>query len=383
MNKRLLVITRHRLSENNGGSNGSKGFIHCFAALFDNCSLIYPDFKEDPAAFIPAKYKLYPCHDGRPDIQKGLDMYRGVVSSLSAFTKAHLATHRYDVIVIDHSFIASSLIKAVKQTGAKVITIHHNVERDYLNDNKHQFGLSYRLPYLFFGKKAERDCLLASDVNLTVTQRDAATFRSWYADRDLHVYEWGNFEYRPIEEKSFPVSNDGQTFVITGSLCFEQSLAPIMEFVTRYWPLVKETYPAARLIVAGRNPSARLVASCHQQSGITVIANPTEMTTIVAQGNYYVCPINKGSGRKLRVIDGLRQGLPVLCHQVSVSGYEKLLACNCLYAYHDEASFSHSLNQMISAQVSPATVYQAYRQNFSLETGIQRLRTVLEKESIL
>ena len=40
MNRRLLFITHHKLDDNNGGANASKGFLHCFARLFDDCTLI-------------------------------------------------------------------------------------------------------------------------------------------------------------------------------------------------------------------------------------------------------------------------------------------------------------------------------------------------------
>ena len=152
MDKRLLIITFHEFNKNNGGANGSKGFLRCFANLFDNCSLIYPWFEGDTSSYIPAKFKLYPCRDERSRIRKALDAYRGVVSALCPFVKKHLKDFAYDIIVIDHSATAVSLVKVLKSTGARIITIHHNVERNYLNDNRKDFSTSFRIPffYLYF-----------------------------------------------------------------------------------------------------------------------------------------------------------------------------------------------------------------------------------------
>lgn len=383
MEKRLLLITRHRLNENNGGANASKGFVHCFAALFNDCSLIYPAFNGDTSPFIPAKCKLYPCHDHRSNIQKGLDCYRGVLSPLSAFTKKHLATHSYDIIVIDHSFIAASLVKAVKQTGATVITIHHNVERDFLRDNRHQFSLTFRLPYIHFAKKAEKDCLLYSDINLSVTAKDEAVFRSWHTKENLHLHQWGIFDYRPIADKQFIERAKGLTFVMTGSLSFIQSLYPILDFIYRYWPLLLEEYPDAKLLIAGRNPAKHLQEECEKQQGITLIPNPEDIASVVSQADYYICPINAGSGMKLRVMDGLRQGLPVLCHQESSAGYERLISSHCLFTYHDESSFSSALHCMLSSKVTHEYIYQSFRKNFSIEFGTDCLREILSKENII
>lgn len=381
MGKRLLFITRHRLSENNGGANGSKGFIRCFAALFDNCSIIFPEL-EDTASVIPSCYKLFPCHDGRYKIQKGLDCYRAILSPLARFALSHLKGHTYDVVVIDHSFIATKpLIRAIKESGAKLITIHHNVERDYLNDNRRQFSLAFRIPYIYYAKKAERDSLRGSDVNLTVTERDAEVFRTWY--EGLNVYPWGNYEYKPIPDKTFARQTSTRTFIITGSLCFIQSLQPILEFVARYWPIVIAHHPDARLLIAGRNPSPKLLQVCAQQPAVNIIPNPKNMEILVQSADYYICPINAGSGRKLRVMDGLRQGLPVLCHEVALSGYESMQESHCLFPYHDEVSFEKSMEQMMTTEHHPQSIYQSFKEHFSIEAGTARLSEILKQNAII
>lgn len=380
MKKRLLIATYHRLDENTGGSNGSKGFIHCFANLFDDCSIVCQTF-DNVAQFIPSTYKIYPYHEHRDKIQLAIDIYRGVIFGLYYAIKEHLKTHLYDVIVIDHSITGAAIIKDIKTTGAKIITIHHNVERDYLFANARQHSLTYRLPYLYYAKKAERDCLRMSDVNLTVTEHDAQVFRSWYPN--IHVYNWGNFEYRPIPDKVFTQSSKKKIFVITGSLDFQQSLLPIMDFIHRYWPVLRHECPQAQLLIAGRQPAEELQAACAKAEGITIVPNPGNMAAIVAKANYYLCPIFTGSGRKLRILDGLKQGLPVLCHEVAAAGYERFCDCGYMFSYNDEQSFTTSLQQMLSARILPQQVYEAFRDAFSIRNGTERLRHILEQENII
>ncbi len=380
MSKRLLFITCHKLDENIGGSNASKGFIRCFAELFDDCSIIYPEIK-CTTPYIPSIYKLIPCHDSRTKLQKGIDMYRGVVGALFKCVKNHLKNYRYDLIVIDHSVTATSLIRTIKATNAKIITIHHNVECDYLRDNGKERPITYRIPYNYFAKKAERDCLQNSAVNLTVTEHDANTFRSWYPD--VHIHNWGIFEYRNIPDKTFAQRPRGLTFVITGSLSFVQSLTPIMDFIHRYWPIILQHYPHAKLLIAGRNPAKELVNECTKQASITIVPNPEDMAAVVRQADYYICPISAGSGMKLRIYDGLKEGLPILCHEVSVSGYEYIAKAGCLFAYHDESSFSASLNDTLHCTLSRQQVYDSFCKEFSLQTGISRLHNILQQENII
>lgn len=377
--KKLLYITHHKLEDNNGGCNASKGFLQCFAALFDEGVVICHSMT-DPSTYIPSNFTYCPMQDKRSKIRKLFDMYRGAISGHYYFVRNHLKKHHYDVVVIDHTFTGAGLSKYIKSTGAKLITIHHNVERDYLRDNGKERPLLYRFPFLYYCRKAERDCLQHSDVNLTVTERDANVFRSWYPD--IHVYSWGVFEYRPIEDKVLPAKPKGQTFIITGSLYFEQSLTPIMDFIKDYWPLVRKEYPLAQLLIAGRNPSPALYEASSTVEGITVIPNPDDMEAVVRKADYYVCPINAGSGLKLRIFDGLKQGLPILSHDVAAAGYEPLAANGCLFSYHDRQTFHNALCNMMAADTSLQTVYQTFKNTFSLQHGQSKLAEILHEENI-
>jgi len=115
MNKRLLIITHHKLNENNGGCNASKGFVHCLASLFDECAIISPEI-HPTEPYIPKDFKYYPLHDTRSKARKFFDMYRGRISGLYYAVKEHLKNHRYDVVVIDHSFSGAGISSYIKST---------------------------------------------------------------------------------------------------------------------------------------------------------------------------------------------------------------------------------------------------------------------------
>ena len=382
MTKRLLIITRHILSQNNGGSNATKGFIHCIAKLYEDCSLICPAFSYEAKQYIPAHVKVYPYVDQRSRIQKGFDVYRGRICADTPFVKKHLCDHQYDIVVIDHSIAGASLVKLIKNTGAKLITIHHNVERDYNHDNRKGYSMLFRYPYIYYANKAEKDCLLYSDVNLTLTGKDTSTFREWYKNKDLHIHRWGIFNYQPFKNLQFRSRERSLTFVITGSLHFMQSIRPILDFINRYWPLLMNEHPNAKLSIAGRNPAQSLTETCKKQDGITIIPNPKNMEEVIDKADYYISPIDMGSGMKLRIMDGLKQGLPILCHEVSAYGYEEIANHNCLFTYCDEESFKHALQKMLSTEINPNTVYQNFRKIFSLETGTNCLQNILQEEGI-
>lgn len=405
MIKRLLFITCHKLSDNNGGANASKGFIHTFAPLFDDRTLIYPEC-DDIDKLIPEGYKLFPIHDARPKWLKGIDMYRGDLSIVCSFVRQHIVEHSYDIIVIDHSFTATSVVKQLKATGAKIITIHHNVERNYLKDNKRPW--LYRIPYHYYALEAERNSLLCSDVNITLTQKDADVFKTWYPERNLHLHPLGIVEYCDIPKKSFAKKDliaieeecetvernntddkacqgemNNLTFAITGSLCFNQSNVPLIDFLNNYYPVLKERCCGARLVIAGRDPSKELQTICEKKNGVILIPNPIDIRKVISNADIYVCPIDKGSGLKLRILDGIKNGLPVVCHEVSACGYENFVEHGMIFKYHDTDSFIKALNALLKRKLSRNAIYNEYRDYFSVNAGMLRLKEILKEEGLL
>ena len=147
--------------------------------------------------------------------------------------------------------------------------------------------------------------------------------------------------------------------------------------------MVLEERPMARLIIAGRNPSASIVRECSKQTTVELIANPSDMSNYLDKAKYYICPINLGSGQKTRLSDGLRKGMPILCHDVSLYGYETIFEAGYMFSYHDKVTFKKSLNKMLSLSLDSREVFKAYSDFFSLEASVKRLRGLLEIEQML
>lgn len=378
---KVLFITNHYIDKQIGSSKGSRGFIKVFSELYNDITFIYPDYPgSNIIQYIPENVQGVPCIDTRSKIHKGLDVYRGRLHRYTNFVRAHLKKNRYDIIVIDHSRIWSSLTESLVKSGAKLITIHHNVEKDYVRDNPEAFYL--RLPHSYYAMKAERDAVSYSDVNLTHTRKDKDDLMRMYPNAKGNFYHLGAFDYYKVEYAPSKVASDN-IFIITGALSYRQSTVPIVEFLKEYWPMVLEERPMAKLIIAGSNPSASIVRACSKQTAVELIANPSDMSSYLDKAKYYICPINLGSGQKTRLSDGLRKGMPILCHDVSLFGYETIMEAGYMFSYHDKITFKDSLKKMLSLSLNGREIFKAYSDFFSLEASVKRLRGFLEIEQML
>ena len=381
--RKVLIITRHYLDENNGGSNCSKANIRALSELYPDCTLIYPEHNDQTSKkFIPVGIKAVPCYDHRSKIAKGIDVYRGILHRFQKFVAEHLAQNIYDMVVIDHSLTANGIIGNVKKKGCKIVTIHHNNESQYIRDNKP--SILYRRPFTYYSEKAERDALLMSDINISLTEKDAQNFREQYSGKNIHCYNMGIFQYQDLP---FVIQDDStricQTFSITGSMNFQQSQKSVIEFIEKYFPILMDKIPYAQLIIAGRNPSNGIQELCARHSHITLIPNPEDITDVIEQADIYICPMNTGSGVKLRVMDGLKLGIPILGHAVSLNGYETIKRDGFFFDYQDEESFEGALNNIVKLKYKKQQVYDSFLSYFSFEAGKKRLKEILQKESLI
>ena len=379
----VLFLTNHYLAENNGGSNCTKANLRAIKELYDEVTLIYPEhIGGDSSGFVPKSVKLIPCYDNRKRWQKGIDVYRGRLHRGIDFVKRHLVENKYDIVVVDHSLVANGVIKTISRTGSKIITIHHNNESEYIKDNLP--SILYRFPFIYYVKKAEREALLLSDINVTLSEHDAQSFRDWYPNRDIHCYNMGIYQWQDIPKRiDDNCVRHCKTFAITGSLCFLQAQKPIIEFIDRYYPILLKRVPEAKLIIAGRNPSRCIVEACNRHKSIELIPNPEDMVAVIRQADIYICPINTGSGVKLRVMDGLKLGIPVLGHSVAASGYEAIKDDGYFFEYNDEESFAKSLNAVSKLKYKRQDVYDSFYRYFSFQAGKERLRDVLKTEKLI
>ena len=379
--KKVLFITDHYIDKNIGSSKGSRGFIKVFSEIYKDVTFIYPDYEgSDIEQYIPLGVKKIPCIDNRNLVKKGIDYYRGRLHRFCDIVRRHLKKHKYEIIVIDHSHIWSSLTDAFVSSGAKLITIHHNVEKDYVRDNPVSFYL--RIPYQYFSIKAEKDAVMNSNVNLTHTGKDKDDLMKMFPNAKGGFYHLGAFDYNMVDYNPSKVA-DPNTFIITGVLSTRQSTIPIVDFVNHYWPIVIEEKPKAKLIIAGRKPTDLIKKACSSNPSILLVADPEDMTEYLDEAKYYICPINLGSGQKTRISDGLRKGMPVLCHEVSIYGYETIFKAGYINTYHDVQSFRSSLRKVIMTEYDSKEIFREYSNFFSLESSVIRLKKILSEEHLL
>lgn len=376
---KILFITHHYLSSNYGGSFASRAYINAFAENADEMTLLYPvKDGEDLFPEINKKIKTIPVKYDLPKWRKLVDLLCGRIHRYFSIAREMLKEEKFDVVVFDTSLVSYRIIKKFKETGARTIVIHHNYQYEYYKDNA-KGVLSF--PTLFWCKRYEKQAVRNADVNLTLTKQDIELLANNYNGGNKETFSLlGVFEYKPSEKLDVAEKgnrNSKNRFVITGSLCSYQTKQSLIPWLNDYYPILKQVFNDATLTIAGKNPGIEIQNLC-RENDIHLIPSPQSMDPIMGNADYYICPTFLGGGLKLRVMDGLKWGLPVISHSVSARGYDLFEEMGCLLSYNDLDGFKRSLETLKSSFFEKKMVLKTYQDIFSFEAGCKRVKKLLQ-----
>lgn len=365
-----------------GGSLASHAYLNAFCQITTGqIDLICSDNLKKNLLLYDKREKINNVYFApeRSFIQKIGSIFTGKLNRYIDFTKKIAQKNFYDFVVFDHNCIAGPLLLFFQSKKSKTITIHHNYEFEYYRDNANTLS---RFLFLHQVRKNEKKAYCNSDLNLFLTEADLKTFKRVYGTSNGQDYVLGTFEYGPysiFQRRIHPLSTQ-KILSITGTLCNKQTKDGLLYFFEKLYSYVPLE---CKIIVSGRNPSNDIVDLCKSFSNVDLIKNPEDMNVVIQSSSIYICPTKIGGGLKLRVMDGLRNGIPVLCHEKAARGFDCFFNRSYFKIFHDEIDFSRCLNELMSlidnGTVNCTEIQKDYLNNFSFESGCLRLKQILNK----
>lgn len=285
-------------------------------------------------------------------------------------------TGEYSLFFLNSGFFSGAVVDAISQNNGKSIVLHHNYEPNYTMDSKSFWTLGGRTSS--FVKHLERKAYLGATVNLFLTEYDKQLFESNYGARNNN-FVMGMFEYEDTEPVM--ISNiKEKTIAISCSLAAPQNIYCLRGFKP-YISILNSRFPEWKVILMGRNPPKEILEFEHEFTNVSVIPNPEEIQKECASCCIYLCPMDRGGGLKLRVMDGLRNGMPIITHVVSSRGYDVFFEKDYFNIYNDMESFVNAVDAVVKRGSFAGyrdTIKRDYLNYFSFSAGVERLNQLIK-----
>ena len=101
------------------------------------------------------------------------------------------------------------------------------------------------------------------------------------------------------------------------------NISGLLWFIERAWPLVRARIPEAGVTIAGRNPGPEVIAAC-ATPGVTLLADPPVMATVLAAHGLGIVPLLSGGGSRIKILEYLAAGIDIVSTDVGASGLEDI-----------------------------------------------------------
>jgi glycosyltransferase involved in cell wall biosynthesis len=109
------------------------------------------------------------------------------------------------------------------------------------------------------------------------------------------------------------------SLVFSGTLDFRPNIDAVVWFCEQVLPRIKKEIFHIHLYIVGKAPT-REVRRLGHDAAVTVTGYVGDVRPYIAQARVYVAPIRMGSGTKLKVLEALAMGIPVVSTSLGAEG---------------------------------------------------------------
>jgi glycosyltransferase involved in cell wall biosynthesis len=179
------------------------------------------------------------------------------------------------------------------------------VKRWYIRQQKRKFA------------RFERHVFARATRVVAVSPEDAALMRDRFGVPDVDVVENGidGTYFAGVE----PQREAGHVLFV-GSLEFRPNLDAVRLLLEQVFPAVRAQAPSARLSIVGRNPPAWLVERVRREPGVELHGSVPDIRPFLARAMVMAVPLRIGGGSRLKILEALATGLPVVSTRVGAEG---------------------------------------------------------------
>jgi glycosyltransferase involved in cell wall biosynthesis len=117
--------------------------------------------------------------------------------------------------------------------------------------------------------------------------------------------------------------SDTPTAAFVATLGWAPNVDAAVWFGAEVWPAVCRRLPAARLLLVGRDPAPSVQALASES--VEVSGTVADIRPYLAQARVAVAPLRSGGGTRLKILEALDAGRPVVATSIAVDGLEDLV----------------------------------------------------------
>lgn len=298
----------------------------------------------------------------------------------------------YDWVIAEHCYAATY----TEDLSTRKALTAHNIEYRLFEQLAAEegnlgliFSLAGRAGELFRNASAQFTMLKQfeervwshMDLCITVSETERRKISAVLANSRLFAAP--NCPGLPMNRSSLKPGPPGIVFI--GALNYLPNVDAIVYLLRSILPLVRQGISGLDVVIAGRDPEPQLSEFC-RKAQVRVVGNPDSFDDVVTSGSILVCPLRFGAGTRIKVLDAMAAGVPVVATSFAVEGLGVSAGRDFVLA-ESAAAFSNAVLELVeseSLRFEIAAAGQRFLQDNELRwssvfAGLERrLREIIE-----
>jgi glycosyltransferase involved in cell wall biosynthesis len=268
-----------------------------------------------------------------------------------------LQAESFDFVQVEgvHLYAYLPLIRALAPK-ATILMDWHNVESELMDRYADNIGSIARRWYARRTARQLYNCeqrlLLECRAHTVCSEREQAQLLERAPGAAVEVITNGVdvdfFAAMPTgAASSTPVSttdNARRSIAFVGSMSYHANVDAACYFVEAIWPTIRERRPELEFRIVGSNPTAQ-VQALRNQPGVVVTGTVDDVRPYYREALAVVVPLRVGGGTRLKVLEAMAAGTPVISTSLGAEGLDVTHGSNILLA-DDAAAIADAVVNM-------------------------------------
>jgi polysaccharide biosynthesis protein PslH len=277
--------------------------------------------------------------------KKPYNAVRFISNSFKAELKLILESNRFDVIQLEGLYVCPYIPIIRKYSSAKIVYRAHNIEHEIWDRTVINSKGIVKWYLKILAKRIrsfEINLLNEYDLIVPITERDGALLDKLGNTKSKHVSQTGI-------DSSVLIPNaknlEHPSLFHIGSLEWTPNQEGLVWFLDNCWNAIHIKYPTLKFYVAGRNAPLWLQKKL-EAPNVVFEGEVTDAYEFMNSKSIMVAPLYSGSGMRIKIIEGMALGKPIVTTPVGTEGISTTSGKNIIVA-DDAAGFNKAIFELI------------------------------------
>ncbi|MEN8115791.1 MAG: glycosyltransferase family 4 protein [Bacteroidota bacterium] len=232
-----------------------------------------------------------------------------------------LTEKEFDVVQLEGLYVCPYIPVIRKNSDALIVYRSHNVEYEIWDRTAKMSKGLLRIYLKNLAKrirKFEIKLLNSYDLLVPITERDGTILDEMGNTKPRHVSQTG-IETSALIPNAKNLEHPSLFHI--GSLEWVPNQEGLVWFIEKCWPAIREKYPELKFYVAGRNAPVWLQKKLDVPN-LEFLGEVADAYDFMNSKSIMIVPLFSGSGMRIKIIEGMALGKPIISTPIGVEGID-------------------------------------------------------------